>query len=273
MIFDGKAYAKDLEQKLTQQVASLVKKPKIVSVIVGDDPASILYTKLKKSAAERVGIEFEVVRLDSLIETKAITQAIEKFGADETVTGVMVQLPLPNDSKGETLKVLKSIPLTKDVDGLRWEESGIQPATVKAVISILNKIGEQGNPDLFERKFVVIGARGAVGRPLTHFLRSMDIGVSEVEWDTPNPSEIVQWAEVVISCVGKAGIVTDEMVPDGAVVIDVGMSEVEGKVVGDMTQEVYQRASLAVPVPGGVGPVTIACLLENTLELVDKNRR
>jgi len=258
MIFDGREYAKELEQKLISDVAKLDKNPKIVSILVGDDPASVLYTKLKKQAAERVGIDFEIGHdLGKIVE----------IGEREDVTGVMVQLPIPG-LQGQALKdVLAMIPLNKDVDGLRWEESGIMPATVKAVISILNKLAEQGNPDLFEKKFVVVGSSGAVGRPLTHFLRSMDIGVSEVEWDTPNPTEITRWGEVIISCVGRAGIVTAEMIEMGTVVIDVGMSEVEGKVVGDMTQGVYQKASLAVAVPGGVGPVTIACLLENSVNL------
>ena len=124
-----------------------------------------------------------------------------------------------------------------------------------------------------------MGARGAVGKPLTHFLRERKAEVLEVEWDTPNPFDLVAQGEVVISCVGKAGTVTGEMVRDGVIAIDVGMSPVtvesqghsvtvSPKVVGDMTDEVYAKASVAVPVPGGVGPVTVASLMMNSLDLL-----
>lgn len=281
MIFDGKIFAKEIEAQIKDKILNFVQKPKIVSVIVGDDPASILYTKLKKAAAERVGVQFEVIKLEiTNDQSSIIKQKIKKIGERADVTGVMVQLPLPNHFKGSTLKVLGAIPLDKDVDGLRWEESGIVPATVKAVIKILERIAEKQSfePRLWDRKFVVVGARGAVGRPLVHFLKKRGVDVTEIEWDTELPFGRLPKGQVVISCVGKAGIVTGEMVSDGVVAIDVGMSEkiiTNPKfsnsqikiVVGDMTNEVYQKASIAVPVPGGVGPVTIACLLQNALEI------
>lgn len=174
MIFDGKIFAKEIEAQIKDKILNFVQKPKIVSVIVGDDPASILYTKLKKAAAERVGVQFEVIKLEiTNDQSSIIKQKIKKIGERADVTGVMVQLPLPNHFKGSTLKVLGAIPLDKDVDGLRWEESGIVPATVKAVIKILERIAEKQSfePRLWDRKFVVVGARGAVGRPLVHFLK------------------------------------------------------------------------------------------------------
>lgn len=250
MIFDGKAFAREIEERVKNKVTNLVKKPKIVSVLVGDDPASILYTKLKKSAAERCGIDFEVVRLNTL------TNEIAKIGTRQDVSGVMVQLPLPGALRGETPKLLKAIPLAKDVDGLRWEESKIKPATVCAVLAIVDKIA------VGKKKFVVVGARGSVGRPLVHFLRERGVKVLEVEWDTPDPFDLIAQGEVVISCVGKAGVVTGGMVRKGVIAIDVGSP------MGDMTQEVYDKASVAVAVPGGVGPVTIACLLQNALDLI-----
>lgn len=281
MIFDGKIFAKEIEAQIKDKILNFVQKPKIVSVIVGDDPASILYTKLKKAAAERVGVQFEVIKLEiTNDQSSIIKQKIKKIGERADVTGVMVQLPLPNHFKGSTLKVLGAIPLDKDVDGLRWEESGIVPATVKAVIKILERIAEKQSfePRLWDRKFVVVGARGAVGRPLVHFLKKRGVDVTEIEWDTELPFGRLPKGQVVISCVGKAGIVTGEMVSDGVVAIDVGMNEkiiTNPKfsnsqikiVVGDMTSDVYQKASIAVPVPGGVGPVTIACLLQNALEI------
>lgn len=256
MIFDGKAFASEIEAQVHRKGRNLVKKPKIVSVMVGSDPASVLYTKLKKAAAERVGVQFEIVKLDARLQTPDVRKTIEKLGNDENVTGVMIQLPVPN-LQGQTLQdVLTGIPLAKDVDGLRWEESGIVPATVRAILMIIDKIAKG------KTKFVVVGARGMVGRPLVYFLKKRNVEVVEVEWDTPEPTRMILVGDIVISCTGKPGVVTGEMVKPGAIVIDVGSPR------GDMTQEVYDKASVAVAVPGGVGPVTIACLLQNAVELV-----
>lgn len=284
MIFDGKAFAKEIEGQVATRLRQDYggrRKPKIVSVLVGNDPASELYTRLKEQAAQRVGIEFEVQRISN-IEYRELQKIIEEVGEREEVTGVMVQLPLPEGLRGETPKLLEAIPLGKDVDGLRWRESGVKPATVRAVLSILEKIAadpsatRRTSPDLWRARFVVLGSRGAVGEPLVYFLRQRGVEVTEVEWDTPDPTRSVLAGEVVISCVGKVGLVTGEMVTPGAIVVDVGMSANQRfgesanqpKVVGDMTAEVYAKASVAVPVPGGVGPVTIACLMENVVELV-----
>ncbi len=246
MIFDGGAFAREIEATLRLRLRSGMRVPKIVSVVVGDDPASVLYTKLKQQAAERVGIEFEI-RHD--------LENLEMIGKREDVDGMMVQLPLPELLRGSTPKLLTAIPLAKDVDGLRWEESKIIPATVRAVLAILDNIA------VGKKKFVVLGARGSVGRPLVHFLRERGEEVSGVEWDTPDPARSLLAGEVVISCVGKAGVVTGEMVKEGVIAIDVGSP------IGDMRQEVYDKASVAVAVPGGVGPVTIAMLMQNVVDL------
>lgn len=262
MIFDGKAFARKIEEQVKNKVTNLVKKPRIVSILVGDDPASALYTKLKKAAAERVGINFEIFKIDSeKWQVESLSSVIKKIGEREDVTGVMVQLPLPDVLRGETSRILAAIPLTKDVDGLRWEESGVVPATVSAVLSIVDAIAEG------KTKFVVLGARGAVGRPLVHYLKKRGVEVTEVEWDTPLPSGSLPVGQVVISCVGQAGLVSGDMVQQGTIVIDVGAPK------GDMTAEVYQKASISVEVPGGVGPVTIACLLQNVLEIREHVRR
>lgn len=264
MIFDGKAFARQLEEEVTTRLRQDFggrRKPRIVSILVGDDPASALYTRLKKQAAERVGIEFEVVHTtkDKMMQTIS--------NSSDQSDGVMIQLPIPS-LQGQALKeVLSAIPLEKDVDGLRWEESGIMPATVRGILSLVDEIAKD------KVIFAVLGSRGAVGKPLVHFLKERGLEVAEIEFDTQNPEALISGAEVVISCVGKAGLVTGEMISDGMIVIDVGMSEVDGRVVGDMTQEVYQKASVAVPVPGGVGPVTIASLIANAVELYERSRR
>lgn len=270
MIFDGRQFAKEIEATLRLRLRDGAPAPKIVSILVGNDPASELYTRLKKEAAARVGIDFEIIRLDLNSGVQNIKSTIEKYGTDNSVTGIMVQLPIP-DLQGQALKdILTVIPLEKDVDGLRWEESNIKPATIASVLSILNEAEKVSGANLWKGKFVVLGSRGAVGKPLTYYLRDMGVQVSEIEWDTKDSDLLIKEADVVISCVGKAGIVKGEMVKDGIVAIDVGISKSEGKVVGDMTSDVYQKASFAVPVPGGVGPVTIASLFHNLLEMRDK---
>jgi len=256
MIFDGRTFAKQIEEEVKNKVTNLVGKPKIVSILVGNDPASELYTRLKKQAAERVGIQFEVVRL-----AKINPEIVKEIAEREDVTGVMIQLPLPEEIRGETFKLIEAIPLRKDVDGLRWIESGVISATVRAVLTIIDQIA------VGKTKFVVIGSRGTVGKPLVHFLKKRGVEVGEVEWDSPEPTKTVLVGEVVISCVGKAGVVSGEMVSTGVIVIDVGAPT------GDMTKEVYQKASVSVEVPGGVGPVTIACLLNNVVEMYGRKAR
>lgn len=266
MIFDGKAFASEIEAQVRDKVAKLAKKPKIVSIVVGDEAASALYTKLKKAAAERVGIEFEVQKYTNA-QVHEIKDLIAKIGERGDVSGVMVQLPIPGISPRETKEILQAIPLAKDVDGLRWEESGIMPATVKAIFRILDKIAKDTGKKIYDLRFVVVGAGGIVGRPLVHFLHERNTDVSEVEWNTPKDESMHKCmnAEVLISCVGKAGIVSGKIVREGLIAIDVGQP------VGDMTKEVYRKASVAVPVPNGVGPVTIASLLNNSVELDDTN--
>jgi methylenetetrahydrofolate dehydrogenase (NADP+)/methenyltetrahydrofolate cyclohydrolase len=263
MIFDGRKFAKVIEERVRQRVAKMEIKPRIASILVGTDPASELYTRLKSEAAQRCLMEFQVHRLK---EREEIAKLVN--GLSESVDGIMIQLPVPGLTGQALYDALSMIPIHKDVDGLRWVESGIKPATVAAVLSIVEEIKQVHDPLIWERKFVVLGSRGAVGRPLCHFLRERGVGVREIEWDTPNPADLTRQGEVIISCTGQGGLITEEMIKEGSVVIDVGMSKNEsGKIVGDMTPLVYQKASLAVPVPGGVGPVTIACLLQNVLEL------
>ncbi len=271
MIFDGKALAKEIEQDLIYKVrnlprgkAGLLTKPKIVSILVGNDPASVLYTKLKGEAAERVGIEFEAVRVQ---QADQITAEIKKR-AD--ATGIMIQLPIQG-LRGQTLKgVVSAIPLEKDIDGLRWKESGVMPATVRAVITILERIALNQKFEIRNKKIVVWGARGAVGEPLVSFLRERGAEVVEIEIETENPEEISQQGEIVISCVGKPGVVSTQAIAKGSIVVDVGITKSESGVAGDMGEGVYEKARVAVPVPGGVGPVTVISLLLNTVELDEK---
>ena len=253
MKVDTRTLAKEIEKRVKERVSLLGSTPKIVSILVGDDRASELYTRLKSEAARRVGIEFEVVRTG--VEDLALT--IKKVGERDDVTGVMVQLPIPGLSREEQGEIIKAIPVAKDVDGLRWEESGVMPATVRAIMQILDMLQIEN-----ERGFVVVGDRGSVGKPLMHYLSRRGVKkLVGVNSETEDLHEKVLQAEVVISCVGKEGVVTGEMVQGGIVAVDVGAPR------GDMTQEVYDKASRSVEVPGGVGPVTVSSLMESLLEI------
>ncbi|MBP9670394.1 bifunctional 5,10-methylenetetrahydrofolate dehydrogenase/5,10-methenyltetrahydrofolate cyclohydrolase [Candidatus Woesebacteria bacterium] len=268
MKFDGRGFADKIELDLVDKVRNLASKPKIVSVLVGNDPASKLYTRLKKEAAERVGIQFDVLEIDLGFKTQDLQEQIVELGNREDVSGMMIQLPVPG-LQGQTLQeVLKAIPPEKDVDGLRYPESGVIPPVVKAILSIIEQIDREKFTiynlqftNIWEQKFVVMGAGGSVGSVLCNELQKHGVLVLKVDSDTNDPTRMILEGQVVISCVGKAGVVTGEMVQEGAIVIDVGAPK------GDMAKEVYQKASVSVEVPGGVGPVTIATLMENALEI------
>ena len=255
MKFDGKGFAKKIEDQVAASSLTLDSKPKIVSILVGEDPASVLYTGLKKKAAERVGIEFEVVHKQSI--TKEI---VEEIAARSDVTSLMIQLPVPG-LQGVTLKeVLTAIPYDKDVDGLRYPESGVVPPVVSAILRVMDEIAINSKLKIANSKIVVVGAAGFVGSGVMAELSKRGVSAHRVE--RGDDMAVIKTGDIVISAVGEEGIIKPEMVKEGAVVIDVGAPK------GDMTKEVYQKASVSVEVPGGVGPVTIACLMENGIKYV-----
>lgn len=253
MKFDGKGFAKTIEATLRHRLRGGVRVPKIVSVLVGYDPASVLYTGLKQKAAERVGIDFEVVRLKSVTK-----EQIKTIAERRDVTGLMIQLPVPNLQGLALQDILSAIPYDKDVDGLRYPESGVVPPVVVAILKVIDKIAENQKLDIRNQKIVVVGAAGFVGSGVVSELTKLGLTVIGVE--RGDDIEVIKTGDIVISAVGEEGIIKPEMVKEGAIVIDVGAPK------GDMTNGVYQKASVSVEVPGGVGPVTIACLMENGIK-------
>lgn len=264
MLFDGKAFARTVEDQVRDRVSTLSEIPRLVSVLVGDDPASRLYSKLKKKVADRVGIEFQIEKIDKDTSVVDLKDRIKELIQDAS-GGLMVQLPLPDLVRDQRSQILESIPLDLDVDGLRWRQSGVMPATVRAVISVLDQISRRR--DVWNKRFVVLGADGSVGAPLVHFLKKREAEVDEIEIDTSDPRSIMMESEVIISCVGIPGLVKKSDIRNGAIVVDVGIGMVDGKPRGDMENQVYEMASVAVPVPGGVGPVTVSSLMANSLDI------
>lgn len=261
--FDGREFAAEIEKKVASESAELQKKgiyPAFASILVGEDPASKLYLSLKKKAAERVGIEMSLIEFDADTPSQKVIGAIEELNNNPEVQGIMVQMPLPVEILNFKFQILNSINPHKDVDGLR-EDSPYMPATVKAIMKIIEteKIGKN-------EQIMIVGNKGTVGRRL-YEVCSMKYIVSGLDIETKITGQL-QNADVVISCTGRQGLITVEMVKEGVKIIDIGAP------VGDAAESALAKASFYTPVPGGVGPVTIACLLENVVEAASqfKNR-
>lgn len=249
-IFDGRQFALQKEEELK----SLGKHPKLVSILVGDNEASHLYVNLKKKFAERVGATLEIASFNSDVSSGQIKEFIEDANADSSVNGIMIQLPLPESLKSETSDLVNSISPLKDVDGLGENSMYLHP-TSKAVIQIISESGKDSGI------VCVVGATGMVGRPLVKDLKEKGYEVIECDSETKNLKEETLKADILVSTTGVPNLIKEDMVKEGVVVIDVGSPK------GDVDFEnVSKRASFITPVPGGVGPVTIACLLENLME-------
>lgn len=256
IVFDGKKFAKRNLESLPKD-----KGKTLVSILVGNDKASEIYTKLKQKAAKSVGCKMEVRRFNENVDVTSIIRIIEVLNKDESVDGIMVQLPLPGKIQNLKHKIQNSINREKDVDGMR-EDSDFVPATVKAVISIIQEslqFDGQARINKSKDKIVVVGGEGSVGKALIANLRMYELtNVRGVDIETQNLKSKIQNADVVISATGVPNLIKGDMVKDGVVVIDVGAPK------GDVEFEsVSKKAKFITPVPGGVGPVTVACLMEN----------
>jgi len=241
IIFAGRAFASKKEKELKEKVQELKKKginPTLASILVGEDPASKLYVALKGKAAERAGIKLEV--FDSV-------DVIEDLNKDPRFQGIMIQLPLPQEFKARSQEIVNTISPQKDVDGLRGDSKFLHP-TSKAVVDILKEAEKELN--LNPKSVCVVGSGGMVGAPLVKELKRLGYELIEER----------NQADVLISCTGVAGLITADMVKDGAIVIDVGSPKGDVDFAG-----VSPKAAFITPVPGGVGPVTISCLLENLI--------
>jgi methylenetetrahydrofolate dehydrogenase (NADP+)/methenyltetrahydrofolate cyclohydrolase len=265
-IIDGRKLASKKEEKLTRAVTAFKKKyrvsPKLVSLLVGDNPASQLYLKLKEKAAKKVGILFEKRQFQADEKQKTIYQYLREKNLDETVSGIMVQLPLP--PKIDPFWLVAKIDPERDVDCLTPENLGLLmmakpiflPATVKAIMAII----EDARYRVEGAHVVVIGGSNIVGKPLTIHLSNLGATVTVCRSRTKNLARFTREADILISATGRSELIKGKMVKKGAVVIDVGSPQ------GDISfDEVKKVASFITPVPGGVGPLTVTCLLENVL--------
>ncbi|OGM21769.1 hypothetical protein A2863_00130 [Candidatus Woesebacteria bacterium RIFCSPHIGHO2_01_FULL_38_9b] len=266
-VFDGKAHAKQKEEDLRYRIQDLRKKgvvPKLVSILVGDDPASHLYISLKKKAGERVGAEVDVRSMMSDVRREEIVGLIQALNKNKSVHGIMVQLPLPKKfSRKDRDEMINTISKKKDVDGLREDSLFLTP-TVKAVLEVIR----EATPYVVRQSYrehpytvCVVGYRGFEGRKILNVLNEMGYEVEGLGRKTSDLKQKTKGADILISVTGTPGIIGKEEIKDGAVVIDVGSPRGDVK-----TEEILNKASFISPVPGGVGPVTISCLLENLVE-------
>ena len=268
-ILDGKMVSKKIHEEVKAEVSKLNKKPCLLVILVGDDQASQIYVASKEKACKRAGILSKTIVLDKNSSQKTVIDIIQEANNDKNITGILVQMPLPDHMNEKA--VVDAISPLKDVDGLHainqgklmLNESGIVPATPKGVMRLLSEY----HVDLRGKNALVIGRSILVGKPVAQLLLQKDATVTIAHSKTKNLKELCLNSDIIVCAVGKPKTITEDMVKEGAVIVDVGINRVLGTLVGDVDYLlVAPKTSRITPVPGGVGPMTIACLLENVLE-------
>ncbi len=272
-IIDGKAVAARVRAEVAQEAQLLKERygrpPGLAVVLVGDDPASAIYVRNKERAASEAGFHSEVHRMPANTSTKAVIQMVEQLNRAPEIDGFLVQLPLPDgvDEKA----VLRAIDPDKDLDGLTpvqagrllLGEPGLRPCTPAGVMELLRSAGVDPNG----KEAVVIGRSSIVGKPMAQLLLGAHATVTMAHSRTRDLPAVARRADILVVAAGKAGLVGREHIKPGAVVIDVGTNRVDGKLRGDVRfDEAQEVAGYITPVPGGVGPMTIAMLMRNAVE-------
>lgn len=266
-VLDGKALAAKMKEELAEKTKELSRKPGLAVILVGDNPASRVYVTSKRKDCEECGYYSEEYTLPAETPETDLLDLIEVLNGREEIDGILVQLPLPKHM--DEKKVLLAIDPGKDVDGfhpmnvgkLVSGEEGFLPCTPSGVIELMEEYGV--NPA--GKHCVILGRSNIVGKPMALLMLRKDATVTVCHSKTPNLTEICQSADILIAAVGRRGLVTADMVKEGAVVIDVAINRDEnGKLCGDCDKEIYEKASAFTPVPGGVGPMTRAVLMKNT---------
>lgn len=273
VIIDGKELAKKIRANLKIQCEELKKKninSKLAVIMVGDDPASKVYVRNKSRACEDVGIEYEEYLLDANITQKELIELIEKLNNDKTINGILLQSPIPSNL--DINEAFRTISPEKDVDGFNPVNVGKLVLNQDTFVSCtpygIMKMFEEYNIDLTGKDVVILGRSNIVGKPLIHCCLNKNATVTSCHSKTQNLTQKAREADILISAIGKANFVTVDMVKENAVVIDVGINRLDnGKITGDVDFEnVKEKASYITPVPGGVGPMTIAMLMNNVIK-------
>jgi len=266
-IIDGKLVREKVKERLKKEINDLKEKLTLVVIQIGNDEASNIYVNNKIKLCNEVGINSIHEKLDDITEEELIKK-IKNLNEDDSVNGILVQLPLPDNFN--TKKVINAISYLKDVDGLTLtnigklynDEDSIIPCTALGVMKLLNYY----NIDLEGKNVAIVGRSTLVGRPLFKLLLDRNATVTMCHSKTKNLEDVLKTKDIIISATGKKGLITSDMVKEGSVIIDVGITRVGNKIYGDVDfDNVYEKASFITKVPGGVGPMTVVCLMENTL--------
>ena len=274
---DGKALSLSLEAELKLKVDALREKnariPKLVVVLVGDNPASQTYVKNKAKACERVGFLSEIIELDGSISQEIVLSTIDRLNRDETVDGILVQLPVPKHLDAKA--IVHALDPNKDVDGLHplnvaklyENEKGFVPCTPKGIMRLLKEY----QINVVGKHCVVLGRSNLVGRPVAQLLLNENATVTICHSKTRNLSEFTKQADIIVVAIGRANFLTSKDVNHVECIIDVGINRVDGKLVGDVAyDELVDKVDAMTPVPGGVGPMTITTLIRQTVEAAEK---
>jgi methylenetetrahydrofolate dehydrogenase (NADP+) / methenyltetrahydrofolate cyclohydrolase len=274
-LLDGRKVASELLESLKPKVKEL--DPKLVIVQVGEDPASESYIKQKVKSCDSVGMRHEHKKLDEKTTLEELMEIVNELNSDDDVAGFIVQLPLPDHLQPHVPQIIRAIDPAKDVDGfcaynlgktfLSKEFENLLPATPAGIIAIL----EHYKIDVVGKDVVIVGRSNTVGKPIAVMLMNRNATVTVCHSKTRDMKHETQDADILIVAVGKPKLITADMVKEGAVVIDVGINRVDGKLVGDVDFDaVKEKASAITPVPGGVGPVTVASLIQNVVRAKER---
>ena len=275
-ILDGIVFSAEIKEDVKRRVAAMKEQgviPGLAVILVGDDPASEIYVRNKGKGCEETGMMSRTIRMNAAVTQEELEAEIDRLNRDPVIHGILVQLPLPGhlDEAAALAKILPE----KDVDGfhlinaghLMTGTEGVTPCTPKGALYLIRSTGE----DLNGKEAVVIGRSNIVGKPMAMLLLQQNCTVTLCHSRTKNLAEHTRRADILIVAIGKAGFVTADMVKEGAIVIDVGINRVDGKVCGDVDfEKVKEKAGWITPVPGGVGKMTIAMLLSNTADAAER---
>jgi len=280
-IIDGKKTANEIKEQLKLRVAKRLEQglriPGLAVIKVGDDPASEVYVRNKRQSCEQVGINSVAHDLPADTSQESLLLLIEQLNNDASIDGILVQLPVPDHIDPET--IIEKINPDKDVDGFHPYNVGrlalrvpvLRPCTPRGIMTLLNKTMESTGQTLHGMNACIVGASNIVGRPMGLELLLAGCTVTTCHRFTDNLEEHVSKADLIVVAVGRPGIVNSEWIKKGAIVIDVGINRLDsGKLIGDIDFAVAkERAAYITPVPGGVGPMTVATLLQNTVDAAD----
>ena len=265
--FDGKEFARLKEKELKQIVLRLKKEkiaPKLISISVGENSQNYLYLVLKQKAAKRIGCRLNIINLKASMKTSEIVKEIGWYNIDKNVHGIMVQLPLPKKFlKNDRKVIINSIERQKDVDGLRNDSPYITPV-VKAIVEVI-KNASSYLPKNRETKVLLVGSRGFEGEKIFRTLDEMSYSIEGLDTGVKDLKARTLTADILISATGHGGLIKPNMIKEGVILIDIGSPK------GDIVRDAYKKASFVSPVPGGVGPVTVSCLMENLIYATRSN--